>query len=83
VTKQEGHAAISSIDKNHWILSVASQELPSLKTLRFLKLIANGVSYDYDPQGLLKEGSVVAYDYYERYANYAPTDLLSTEIRLK
>jgi hypothetical protein len=83
VTKQEGHATISSIDKNHWILSVASQELPSLKTLRFLKLIANGVSYDYDPQGLLKEGSVVAYDYYERYANYAPTDLLSTEIRLK
>ena len=81
--KLKGTATIQLIDKECWALSVTSKELPSLKTITFSKLIADGKTYVFDPEGLLKEGSLISYDYYERFENYAPTDLFSTEIRLK
>lgn len=82
VEKKTGNAIIADIDKNKWILSVTSAELPSLKTIRFVKLQTNTTTYDYDLKGILSKGDTIAFDYYVRYANYEPTDLVCYTIRI-
>jgi hypothetical protein len=82
VEKKQAQAVILAIDKNKWALSVTSEELPSLKTVRFLKLETNKTTYDYDPDGILAIGDTIGFDYYVRYENYQPVDILSTTIRI-
>jgi hypothetical protein len=82
VEKKTGNAIILDIDKSKWVLTVTSSELPSLKTIAFVKLQTNTTIYDYDLTGILSKGDTIAFDYYVRYANYQPTNLVCYTIRI-